>query len=181
MNCLANEMLSKRCRLITIVFLLVVLCATLPCLGAPADGFVSKRVRFDGKDSKGKLDKDNYLSFSAWSKWGAPIVVRFSPVVRSQFSLVPFVETEANGVLGAYTVTLSFSPKTRRVTYRNLTIQTLDDKANEIPSDGMVSQSGNGWVIGLATEQKPSYIHISYSSEKKLHLTPADSQHGSDI
>ena len=174
-------MFIKRCRLIIIVSLLVVLCAIIPSLGGPVDGFSSKQVRFDGKARKGKLDNDNYLSFTTWTRWDAPIIFRFSPIVRSQFSLVPFVETEANGVLGAYTITLSFSPKVRGVTYRNLTIQIFDDKANEISSDGMVSQAGKGWVIGLATEQKPSHIHISYSSEKKLQLTPADSHQNDDI
>ena len=153
----------------------------MPSVEVLADGFASQRVRFDGKERKGKLDNDNYLEFSAWTKWAAPIVVRFSPIVRAQFSLAPHIETEANGVLGAYTVTFNFAPKVRRVTYRNLRIQILDGEGNEIPSDGMVSQADKGWIIGLATEQRPSYIHISYSTEKKLKLTPADSQQGSGI
>ena len=174
-------MLAKRYRLIIMAILVVVLYALMPGVEALADGFASKRVRFDGKERKGKLDNDNYLEFSAWSKWGGPIVVRFSPIVRTQFSLAPYIETEANGVLGAYTITFNFAAKVRRVTYRNLRIEILDNEGNEIPSEGMVSQSGKGWIIGLATEQKPSYIHISYSTEKKLKLTPADSQQGSDI
>lgn len=174
-------MLAKRYRLIIMALLVVVLYALMPGVEALADGFASKRVRFDGKERKGKLDNDNYLEFSAWSKWGGSIVVRFSPIVRTQFSLAPYIETEANGVLGAYTVTFNFAAKVRRVTYRNLRIEILDSEGNEIPSEGMVSQAGKGWIIGLATEQKPSYIHISYSTEKKLKLTPADSQHGSGI
>ena len=174
-------MLAKHFRLITPALLVVVLYALFPGAEASADGFASKRVRFDGKERKGKLDSDNYLEFSAWTKWGAPIFIRFSPIVRAQFSLVPYIETEANGVLGAYTVTLNFAPKVRRVTYRNLRIQIVDGGGNEIPSEGMVSQAGKGWIIGLATEQKPSHIHISYSTEKKLQLTPAESQQGSGI
>ena len=174
-------MLVKRCTLIFMALLIIALNAKIPCVEALADGFASMRVRFDGKQRKGKLDNDNYLRFSAWSKWGAPITVRFSPIVRSQFNLVPFIETEADGVLGPHTVTFSFSPKVRYVTYRNLRVQVLDGEGNEIPSDGVVSQASKGWIIGLATEQKPSYINISYSSEKKLELTPADSQESNDI
>ena len=174
-------MLIKRCRLTLMFLLIIALYAKIPCLEALADGFSSTLVRFDGKQRKGKLDKDNYLRFSAWSRWGAPITVRFSPIVRSQFNLVPFIETEAEGVLGTHTVTFSFSPKVRSVTYRNLRVQVLDGDGNEIPSNGVVSQAGKGWIIGLATEQKPSHINISYSSEKKLELTPADSQGNSEI
>ena len=174
-------MLVSRCRLISLIFLTIALYARIPCVEALADGFDSMRVRFDGKQRKGKLDSDNYLRFSAWSKWGAPITVRFSPMVRNQFNLVPFIETEAYGILGTHTVTLSFSPQVRRVTYHNLRIQVLDREGNEIPSDGVVSEAGKGWMIGLATEQKPSYINFSYSSEKKLELTPADSQGSGDI
>ena len=174
-------MLEKRHRLIIMALLAVVLYALMPGVEALADGFSSKRVRFDGKERKGKLDNDNYLVFSAWTRWGGPIVVRFSPIVRTQFRLVPYIETEANGVLGAYTVTLNFAAKVRRVTYRNLRIEILDSEGNEIPSEGMVSQADKGWIIGLATEQKPCCIHVSYSTEKKLKLTPADSQRGSDI
>ena len=174
-------MLTKRGRLIAVVLLIIALYARIPCVEALADGFASMRVRFDGKQRKGKLDDDNYLRFSARSKWGAPITVRFSPIVRSQFNLVPFVETEADGVLGNHTVTFTFSPKARGVTYRNLRVKVLDGEDNEIPSDGVVSQAGKGWIIGLATEEKPYYINFSYSSEKKLELTPTDSQESGDI
>ena len=174
-------MVIKRYRLISMVLLILALYAKIPCVEALADGFSSMRVRFDGKQRKGKLDHDNYLRFSAWSKWGAPIIVRFSPIVRSQFNLVPFIETEADGVLGSHTVTFNLYAKVRGVTYRNLRVQVLDAEDNVIPSDGVVSQAGKGWIIGLATEKKPHYINFSYSSEKKLELTPADSQGNSEI
>ena len=146
-----------------------------------ADGFSEKRIRFDGKLSKGKFDEKNNLGFSGLGKWDAPVTVRFSPIVRSQFSLVPFIETEASGILGEYTLTFTFVPKTRGVSYQNLRISILDHTGNDIESSGIVSRSGKGWMIGIATEQEPSDIHISYSSVKGSVLTPVDSEESKDL
>ncbi len=148
---------------------------------AYADGFSEKSVRFDGKLTIGKLDDNKNLGFFASGKWGAPVNVRFSPIVRAQFSLVPFMETEASGILGTYTITFTLVSKTRGVSYQNLRIKTLDREGNAIAIDGMVSRSGSGWVIGIATEQEPSDIHISYSSVKGSVLTPADSEKSEDL
>ena len=94
---------------------------------------------------------------------------------------MPFIETEASGILGEYTLTFTFVPKTRGVSYQNLRISILDHKGSEIKSSGMVSRSGSGWVIGIATEQEPFDIHISYSSLKGSILTPADSEKDDDL
>lgn len=146
-----------------------------------ADDPADQALRFDGKLTKGKLDHNDNLGFWGRAKWGGQLVVRFSPIVRAQFSITPFVETEADGILGAYTVTLTFVSNTRDVSYQNLRIKILNRQGDEIASSGMVSRSGSGWVIGIATEQEPFDIHISYSAEKGSILTPAVSEGKEDL
>lgn len=176
-----NKMTRESYSLVLALTTVVVFFAIIPCTNAFEDGFGAKRVKFDGKITKGELDKEKNLGFTGRAKWDAPVTVKFSPIVRGQFSLVPFIETEAGGILGAYTITLTFVPKTRGVTYRNLKFKILNREGNEIVSDGMVSRSSSGWVIGVATEQEPSEIHISYSPKKRFELTPADSEKSRDL
>ena len=176
-----NKMTREQYSLVLVLTTMVVFFALIPCINAFADGFGDKRVKFDGKATKGKLDNENNLGFTGQAKWNAPVTVKFSPIVRSQFSLVPFIETEAGGILGAYTITFTFVSKTRSVTYQNLSFKILDREGNEIASTGMVSGSGPGWVIGVATEQEPFDMHITYSPEKRFELTPADFEKGSDL
>jgi len=146
-----------------------------------ADDSADQGLRFDGKLTKGKLDPNNNLGFSGRAKWDGQLVVRFSPIVRAQFSIAPYIETEADGILGAYSVTLAFVSYTRDVSYQNLRIKILNREGDEIASSGMVSRSGSGWVIGIATEQEPFEIHISYSSEKGSILTPVVSEGKDDL
>jgi hypothetical protein len=146
-----------------------------------ADDFADQGLRFDGKITRGKLDHNNNLGFSGRAKWDGQLAVRFSPIVRAQFNIAPFIETEADGILGAYSVTLTFDSKTRDVSYQNLRIKILNREGDEIASSGMVSRSGSGWVIGIATEQIPFDIHISYSSEKGSILMPAVSEGKDDL
>jgi len=174
-------MTSKKFSLVLLLALGAVFSPIILGNNAIADGFADKGVRFDGKVTKGTLDEGYNLGFSGRARWNAQVAVRFSPIVRAQFSLAPFIETEAEGTLGAHTVTLTFIPKTRSVSYQNLRIKILDREGDEIPSSGMVSQSGSGWVIGIATEKEPFDIHISYSSEKGSILTPADSGKKADL
>lgn len=174
-------MTSKKPSSFLLLVLGVVFLSIILANNSIADGFADKGVRFDGKVTKGKLDEGYNLGFSGLARWNAQVAVRFSAIVRAQFSLAPFIETEAEGILGAYTITLTFIPKTRGVSYQNLRIKILDRVGDEIPSSGMVSQSGSGWVIGIATEKEPYDIHISYSSEKGSILTPADSGKEADL
>lgn len=174
-------MTKKQITLMVLLTLGVVCFVVTSGINALADGFSDMRIRFDGKLTKGKLDENKNLGFSGRGKWDASVTVRFSPIVRAQFSLVPFIETEASGILGAYTITFAFVPKTRSVSYQNLRINILGPDGNEIVSSGMVSRSGSGWVIGISTEQEPFDIHISYSSEKGSILTPADSEKSDDL
>ena len=174
-------MTSKKIDSVLLLTLVAVFVPIILGVNAIADGFADKGVRFDGKVTKGKLDENYNLGFSGLARWNAQVVVRFSPIVRAQFSLAPFIETEAKGILGAHTVTVTFVPKTRDVSYQNLRIKILDREGDEIPSSGMVSQSGSGWVIGIVAEKEPFDIHITYSSEKWSTLTPADSGRKADL
>jgi hypothetical protein len=167
--------------LLLVLTSVIVFLALATCVSASEDGFGELWVKFDGKGTKGKLDNENRLEFLGRAKWEAPVAVKFSPIVRAQFGLVPFIETEAGGILGAHTITLTFVPKNRSVTYRNLRFKILDREGNEIASDGMVSRSSSGWVVGIATGQMPSEIHVTYSPEKTFELTPADSEKGSNL
>lgn len=172
---------SKKFSLVLLIALVVLFSITAIGINAFADGFVNKIVRFDGNVIKGKLDDNNNLGFSGKAKWNTVVGVRFSPIVRAQFSLAPFIETEAGGILGAYTLTLTFVPKISGVSYQNLRIKILSREGDEIGSSGMVSRSGSGWVIGIATEEEPFDILISYSSEKGSILTPADAEESESL
>ena len=144
-----------------------------------ADAFVDKLVKFDGKLLKGKLDQDDNLEFLGQGKWEAPLRLRFSLFVRTNFELVPFIETETRGILGEYTVTFTVVPKTRRASYQNLRFKILTNTGSEIVSSGVAAPNGSGWVIGIATDEKPFDIHVSYTVEKGRELTPVPSE-GSD-
>ena len=160
------------------VFLLLVMAAFSSGL-AFADGFVDRLVKFDGKILKGKLDQDDNLEFVGQGKWEAPVKLRFSLFVRVHIELVPFIETETRGILGEYTVTFSVVPKTRRASYQNLRFKVLTSTGSEINSSGVAAPNGSGWVIGIATDDEPFDIHVSYTAEKGRELTPVPSD-GSD-
>ncbi|MEJ2431118.1 MAG: hypothetical protein P8075_19705 [Deltaproteobacteria bacterium] len=144
-----------------------------------ADAFVDKLVKFDGKLLKGKVDRDDNLEFLGRGKWEAPLKLRFSLFVRTNFELVPFIETETRGILGEYTVTFTVVPKTRRASYQNLRFKILTNTGSEITSSGVAAPNGSGWAIGIATDEKPFDIHISYTTERGRDLTPVPSE-GSD-
>jgi hypothetical protein len=144
-----------------------------------ADGFVDRLVKFDGKLLKGKLDQDDNLEFLGQGKWEAPVKLRFSLFVRANFELVPFIETETRGILGEYAVTFTVVPKTKRASYQNLRFKILSRAGSELVSSGVAAPNGSGWVIGIATDEKPFDIHVSYTAERGRELTPVPSE-GSD-
>ena len=169
----------KKSRFISVtVFLLLVMTAFVSGR-AFGDGFVDRLVKFDGKLLKGKLDQDDNLEFVGQGKWEAPVRIRFSLFVRSNFELVPFIETETRGILGEYTVSFTVVPKTKRASYQNLRFKILSSAGNEIVSSGVAAPNGSGWVIGIATDEKPFDIHVSYTTERGRELTPVPSE-GSD-
>jgi hypothetical protein len=144
-----------------------------------ADGFVDRLVKFDGKLLKGKLDQDDNLEFIGQGKWEAPVKLRFSLFVRANFELVPYIETETRGILGEYTVTFTLVPKTRRASYQNLRFKILSSTGSELVSSGVAAPNGSGWVIGIATDEKPFDILVSYTKERGRELTPVPAE-GSD-
>ena len=127
---------SKTFSLVALLALGVVFLVISSGSNVYADGFADKRVRFDGKLTKGQLDENRNMGFSGRAKWDATVAVRFSPIVRAQFSLAPFIETEADGILGSYTITFTFAPKSRGVSYQNLRVKILDREGIEIASSG---------------------------------------------
>ena len=171
---------KKQPELFLIMALLSLVVAPLSGVSAQGDGFANNLVKFDGKLLKGKLDEDKNLEFFALGKWKGPLKVRFSPWVRVHFELVPFIETEAHGILGEYTVTFTVVPKTRSASYQNLRFKILSKEGSEIASDGVAAPNGPAWAIGIATQEKPFDIHVSYTSERGQDLTPIPSD-GSNI
>ena len=161
------------------MFFLLLVMAMFSSGLAFADGFVDKLVKFDGKLLKGKLDQDDNLEFLGQGKWEAPVRLRFSLFVRTNFELVPFIETETRGILGEYTVTFTVVPKTRRTSYKNLRFKILTDRGSEVVSNGVAAPDGTGWVVGIATDEKPFDINVSYTAERGRELTPVPAD-GSD-
>jgi len=143
-----------------------------------ADGFVDRLVKFDGKLLKGKLDQDDNLEFLGQGKWEAPVKLRFSLFVRTNFELVPFIETETRGILGEYSITFTVVPKTRHASYQNLRFKIFTNTGSEIVSNGVAAPDGSGWVIGIATDEKPFDIHVSYTTERGRELTPVPAEGG---
>jgi hypothetical protein len=167
---------GKRCVIILMAALITLSYVTVVSAEAQADGFRSKLVKFDGKVAKGKLDSSGNLIFIGRGTWNAPLKIRFSPFVRVYFELVPFIETESHGILGEHTITFTFVPKARAASHQNLRFGITNRAGDEIMSSGVAAPNGSGWAIGLATEQEPFEIHVSYSSEKSRDLTPVDSE-----
>jgi hypothetical protein len=169
---------TKSRSILVMVFLSLVMAIFTSGL-AFADAFVDRLVKFDGKLLKGKVDQDDNLEFLGQGKWEAPVKLRFSLFVRTNFELVPFIETETRGILGEYTVTFTVVPKTRRVSYQNLRFKILTSAGSEIVSSGVAAPNGPGWVIGIATDEMPFDIHVSYTTERGRELSPVPSE-GSD-
>ena len=167
---------GKRSVFIFMAALVALFYAILVSVVAEADGFRKKLIKFDGKVTKGKLDNSGNLIFLGRGTWNAPLKIRFSPFVRVYFELVPFIETESHGILGEYTITFTFVPKARGASHQNLRFGIINRDGDEITSNGVAAPNGSGWAIGLATEQEPLEIHVSYSSEKSKALTPVDSE-----
>jgi hypothetical protein len=169
----------KRSRFVLVAVFLLLVMTEFFSGHAFADGFVDRLIKFDGKLLKGKLDPDDNLEFVGQGKWEAPFKIRFSLFVRSNFELVPFIETETRGILGEYSVSFTVVPKTKRASYQNLRFKILNSAGNELVSSGVAAPNGSGWVIGIATSEKPFDIHVSYTTEKGRELTPVPSE-GSD-
>jgi hypothetical protein len=150
-----------------IVFYLVgVFLAGPLSIDALADGFSNKQVQIDGMNSPGKLDEQNNLQFVGIGLWNGPLILTFSPSVRTRYSLGAAVRTETGEIMGKYAVTFHLVPKTPDTKNQNLKITVMDRRGNEVQSEVMMTSEGPGVAIQVAATKKPVEFRISYSPEK---------------
>jgi len=147
-----------------IVFYLVgVFLAGALSINAFADGFSDKQVQIDGMNSQGKLDEQNNLEFVGIGLWNGPLIVTFSPSVRTRYSLGAAVDTETGEIMGKYAVTFHLVPKTPDTKNQNLKITVVDRWGNEVQSEVMMTSEAPGVAIQVAATKKPLEFRISYS------------------
>lgn len=152
----------------TIVFHMIGVLLVGPLsINALADGFSDKLVQIDGMNSQGKLDKQNNLEFVGLGLWNGPLILTFSPTVRTHYSLGAAVETETGEIMGKYAVKFHLAPKNKDVNNRNLKITVVDRWGNEMQSEVMMTSEAPGVAIEVATTKKPLEFRISYSKEKR--------------
>jgi hypothetical protein len=133
------------------------------CLNALADGFSDKLVQIDGMNSQGTLDEHNDLQFVGLGLWNGPLILTFSPSVRTLYSLGSTVETETGEIMGKYAVTFHLSPKSRDANNQNLQITVMDRWGSEIESEVNLTSEATGVTIQVATTKNPVNFRISYS------------------
>jgi len=132
------------------------------CINAFADGFSDKQVQIDGMNSQGTLDDQNNLQFVGLGLWNGPIVLTFSPSVRTHYSLGANIETETGEVMGKYAVKFHLSPKSNDVNNQNLKITVVDHWGNALEGDVMLTARAAGVAIEVAATKKPVEFRISY-------------------
>jgi len=135
-------------------------------INAFADGFSDKQVQIDGMNSQGKLDEQNNLEFLGLGLWNGPVILTFSPSVRTHYSLGAAVETETGEIMGKYAVKFHLVPKTPDTKNQNLKITVVDRWGNEVESEVMTTARASGVAIEVAATKKPLEFRISYSKEK---------------
>jgi hypothetical protein len=151
-----------------IVFYLVgVFLAGPLSINALADGFSDKQVQIDGMNSQGKLDKQDNLEFVGIGMWNGPLILTFSPSVRTRYSLGAAVRTETGEIMGKYAVTFHLTPKNKDVNNQNLKITVMDRRGNEVQSEVMTTSEGPGVAIQAAATKKPVEFLISYSPKNR--------------
>jgi hypothetical protein len=152
----------------TIVFHMIGVLLVGPLsINALADGFSDKLVQIDGMNSQGKLDEQSNLEFVGLGLWNGPLILTFSPTVRTHYSLGAAVETETGEIMGKYAVKFHLAPKNKDVNNRNLKITVVDRWGNEMQSEVMMTSEAPGVAIEVATTKKPLEFRISYSKEKR--------------
>ena len=148
---------------LTILPMVVVFLAGFLCVKALADGFSDKLIQIDGMNSQGTLDEHNDLQFVGLGLWNGPLVLTFSPSVRTHYNLGATVETETGEMMGKYAVTFHLSPKSPDASIKNLTITVMDRWNAEMESEVILTAEGAGVAIQVATTKKPVEFRISYS------------------
>ena len=147
-----------------VVYLVGVFLAGPLSINVLADGFSDKLVQIDGMNSQGKLDEQNNLEFVGLGLWNGPLILTFSPSVRTRYSLGAAVRTETGEIMRKYAVTFHLVPKNKDVNNQNLKITVVDRWGNEVQSEVMMTSEGSGVAIQVAATQKPVEFCISYSS-----------------
>jgi hypothetical protein len=132
-------------------------------INAFADSFSDKQVQIDGMNSRGKLDEQNNLEFVGIGLWNGPLILTFSPSVRTSYSLGATVRTETGEIMGKYAVTFHLTPKNKDVNNRNLKISVMDRWGNQVQSEVQMTSEGSGVAIQVAATKKPVEFRISYS------------------
>jgi len=131
-------------------------------INAFADGFSDKQVQIDGLNSQGTLDDKNDLEFVGLGLWNGPVILTFSPSVRTRYTLGATVETETGEIMGKYAVKFHLSPKSGEVNNQNLKITVVDHWGNALEGEVMMTAEGSGVAIEVATTKKPHEFRISY-------------------
>jgi hypothetical protein len=158
-----NEV-KRRCYKWTIVLHLVGVFLARPLsINAFADGFSDKQVQIDGLNSQGTLDDQNDLEFVGLGLWNGPLILKFSPSVRTRYSLGATVETETGEIMGKYAVRFHLVPKSPDTKNQNLKITVVDRWGNEMESEVMLTAEAAGVAIEVAATKKPQEFRISYS------------------
>jgi len=131
-------------------------------INAFADGFSDKQVQIDGMNSQGTLDDQNNLQFVGLGLWNGPVVLTFSPSVRTNYSLGANIATETGEVMGKYAVKFHLAPKSNDVNNQNLKITVVDRWGNALESEVMLTAQAAGVAIEVAATKKPVEFRISY-------------------
>ena len=155
-------MTGRRYNWMFIFYMVGVFLAGTLCINAFADGFSDKQVQIDGMNSQGTLDDQNNLQFVGLGLWNGPIVLTFSPSVRTHYSLGANIATETGEVMGKYAVTFHLSPKSNDVNNQNLKITVVDHWGNALEGDVMLTARAAGVAIEVAATKKPVEFRISY-------------------
>ena len=132
------------------------------CINAFADGFSDKQVQIDGMNSQGTLDDQNNLQFVGLGLWNGPVVLTFSPSVRTHYSLGANIATETGEVMGKYAVKFHLALKSNDVNNQNLKITVVDHWGNALEGDVMLTAQAAGIAIEVAATKKPVEFRISY-------------------
>jgi hypothetical protein len=156
-------MTGRRYNWVFVFYMVGVFLAGPLSIHALADGFSDKQVQIDGMNSQGTLDDQNNLQFVGLGLWNGPIVLTFSPSVRTRYSLGANIETETGEVMGKYAVKFHLAPKSDDVNNQNLKITVVDHWGNALEGDVMITTRAAGVAIEVAATKKPVEFRISYA------------------
>jgi len=158
-----NEVKRRGYKWTIVLHLVGVLLAGPLSINAFADGFSDKLVQIDGMNSQGTLDEHNNLQFVGLGLWNGPVVLTFSPSVRTHYSLGANIATETGEVMGKYAVKFHLIPKSGDANNQNLKIAVVDHWGNALEGEIMLTAEAAGVAIEVAATKKPVEFRISYA------------------